>query len=266
MGILMDKPRVTILGVSIHSVDFQATLTQIAGWIKLAEPSSSICRQICTVNPEFIIDAWRAPKFAAVLQRADLRVPDGIGVLWATRLLGTPLQERVTGSDGIYRICERAAHEQWRVYLLGAAPGVAEKTASILQKRYPGLQIVGAYSGSPSVADWPIIAESLRATQPDILFVAFGHPRQDFWIDAHRHQLPAKVAIGVGGAFDFVAGVTVRAPRWMQRLGLEWLHRLLREPWRWRRMLKLPVFVGLVLVQWLSKRSGNAISPPNPSS
>ncbi|MCX6044653.1 MAG: WecB/TagA/CpsF family glycosyltransferase [Chloroflexi bacterium] len=245
----MDQPRVTILGVSIHAVDFQATLAQIAAWIRPAESPSTICRQICTVNPEFIMDARRDPQFAAVLQRADLRVPDGIGVLWATRLLGRPLQERVTGSDGIYRICERAAREQWRVYLLGAAPGVAEKTASILQKRYPGLQIVGVYSGSPRAEDWPIIHHHLQLTQPEILFVAFGHPRQDFWIDAHRHELPTKVAIGVGGAFDFVAGVTVRAPRWVQRLGLEWLHRLIHEPWRWRRMLKLPQFVALVIVQ-----------------
>ncbi len=202
------------------------------------------------------MDARRDQAFAQVLQRADLRVPDGIGVLWAARLLGAPLHERVTGSDGIYRICERAVREQWRVYLLGAAPGVAEKTAIILQNRYPGLQIVGTYSGSPQDDNWPGIRQRLDATQPDILFVAFGHPRQDFWIDEHRHELPAKVAIGVGGAFDFVAGVTVRAPRWVQRLGLEWLHRLIYEPWRWRRMLKLPSFVGLVLVQWIRKRLG----------
>lgn len=239
---------INILGVSIHQVNFNHTLAQLTTWCAEATSSSS-CHQICTVNPEFVIDAWRDPKFAAVLQRADLRVPDGIGVLWAARLQGTALPERVTGSDGIYRICERAAQAGWRVYFLGAAPGVATRTAAILQQKYPGLIVVGAESGNPTAAEWPAIQQRLVAAQPDLLFVAFGHPRQDFWIDQHRPELPAKVAIGVGGAFDFVAGVTVRAPRWVQRLGLEWLHRLWREPWRWRRMLKLPQFVLLVLLE-----------------
>jgi len=159
------------------------------------------------------------------------------------------LQERVTGSDGIYRICEGAAQAGWRVYFLGAAPGVAARVAAILQQKYPGLMVAGSESGNPTAAEWPAIQQRLAAAQPDLLFVAFGHPRQDFWIDQHRHELPAKVAIGVGGAFDFVAGVTVRAPRWVQQLGLEWLHRLLREPWRWRRMLKLPQFVLLVILE-----------------
>lgn len=259
----MNTPTINILGVSIHQVNFQETLAQIETWLiasplpdparrELTERRSSPppCRQICTVNPEFIIDARRDPTFAAVLQRADLRVPDGIGVLWAAQLFGQRLQERVTGSDGIYRICARAAQNGWRVYLLGAAPGVAARAAATLQQLYPSLHIVGTASGNPTDSEWPALQQRLATAQPDILFVAFGHPRQDFWIDRHRHELPAKVAIGVGGAFDFVAGVTVRAPRWLQRLGLEWLHRLLREPWRWRRMLKLPQFVGLVLLQF----------------
>ncbi|MFN8487282.1 MAG: WecB/TagA/CpsF family glycosyltransferase [Caldilineaceae bacterium] len=258
----MNFPIVNILGVHIHQVNFQETLAQIETWIAPSvlplAPSPlplAPCRQICTINPEFIIDARRDPHFAAVLKRADLRVPDGIGVLWAARLFGQPLQERVTGSDGIYRICERAAQKGWRVYLLGAAPGVAARAATILQQLYPGLCVVGADSGNPMDGEWPAIQQRLAAAQPDLLFVAFGHPRQDFWIDRHRHELPVKVAIGVGGAFDFVAGVTVRAPRWVQRLGLEWLHRLWREPWRWRRMLKLPQFVGLVLLQFFGERT-----------
>ena len=193
------------------------------------------------------------------MQRADLRVPDGIGVLWAARLFGTHLQERVTGSDGIQRICERAAQVGWRVFFLGAAPGVAAHVATLLQQRYPGLIIAGSESSNPTDTEWPLIQHRLAIAKPDILFVAFGHPSQDFWIDQHRHELPAKVAIGVGGAFDFVAGVTVRAPRWVQQLGLEWLHRLLRQPWRWRRMLKLPQFVGLVLLQWVRRNKGKTI-------
>ena len=117
-----------------------------------------------------------------------------------------------------------------------------------------GLIVAGAYGGSPAEAEWPAIHGWLASTQPDILFVAYGHPKQDFWIDRHRDDLPVAVALGVGGAFDFVAGIAVRAPLWMRRLGLEWLHRLLREPWRWRRMLKLPVFAVLVLRQRLTLR------------
>jgi N-acetylglucosaminyldiphosphoundecaprenol N-acetyl-beta-D-mannosaminyltransferase len=221
----------------------------MAGWVAEARASQRGARQICTVNPEFIMAARRDPAFAAALRRADLRVPDGVGVLWAARLLGKPLRERVTGSDGIFRISARAAREGWRVYFLGAAPGVAEETARRLAARYPGLQVAGTYAGSPRAEEWRNIYARLAAARPDVLFVAYGHPRQDLWIDVHRADLPCAVAMGVGGAFDFVAGVAVRAPRWVQRLGLEWLHRLICEPWRWRRMAQLPLFAALVIGQ-----------------
>ncbi|MCB9139840.1 MAG: WecB/TagA/CpsF family glycosyltransferase [Caldilineaceae bacterium] len=236
-----------IAGVHIHCVDFAAMLEILAAW--LDDPSSSSCRQICTVNPEFVVDAQTQPAFAAALARADLRVPDGAGILWAARRQGIRLHERVTGSDGIYRICEKAAQQGWRVYFLGAGPGVATETARRLAQRYPDLQVAGTHSGNPGDAAWPDIHARLVAAQADILFVAFGHPKQDLWIDAHRHELPVRAAMGVGGAFDFAAGVTTRAPAWMQRLQIEWLHRLLQEPWRWRRMMKLPIFIGLVLGQ-----------------
>ena len=241
---------VEILGVAVDRYEVAGMLDQIAAW--LAAPATPR-RQICTVNPEFIIDAQRDATFAAALARADLRVPDGVGVVWAARLLGKPLRQRVTGSDGIYFICERAAQAGWRVFLLGAAPGVAERAAARLVARYPGLQIVGTYAGSPAAAEWPVIQAKVAGAQPDILFVAYGHPRQDLWIDAHRAELPAKVAMGIGGALDFVAGVAQRAPVWVQQLGLEWLHRLVHQPWRWRRMVKLPVFVVRVVGQRLEQ-------------
>lgn len=256
--------QVSILGVDVDCVDFADTLSLIQTWVE-TEPKAATdapdtknheprttnhepsTHQICTVNPEFIIDARRDPAFARVLAEASLSVPDGIGVLWAAKLLGVRLKERVTGSDGIYRISERAAERGWRVFLLGAAPGVAEETARVLQQKYPGLHIVGTHGGSPSDTDWPSIVERLAAATPDLLFVAFGHPKQDFWIAKHRHELPAKVAIGIGGAFDFVAGVLPRAPQWMQRMGVEWLYRLILQPSRIGRMMKLPVFVLLVV-------------------
>ncbi len=253
---------VSILGVSIDCVDFASLLDQISWWVvqRRSHDQAQPCRQVCTVNPEFIVDAQGDAAFAAVLRRADLRVPDGVGVLWAANLLGAPLHERVTGSDGIYRITERAAQAGWRVFFLGAAPGVAQRTAQRLRQIYPGLIIAGAYDGDPSDAAWPAIAAWLHSTQPDILFVAYGHPKQDFWIERHRPELPVAVALGVGGAFDFVAGVAVRAPVWMRRLGLEWLHRLIRQPWRWRRMVKLPIFVSLVLRQKLAAKNSRRSS------
>jgi N-acetylglucosaminyldiphosphoundecaprenol N-acetyl-beta-D-mannosaminyltransferase len=237
-----------LVGVRIEQVDFALTLALVEQWCRdrLASPAGR-CRQICTVNPEFIVDATRDPAFAQVLAQADLCVPDGIGVILAARLQGIRLTERVTGSDGIYRLAELAARTGLRMFLLGAAPGVAAQAAERLAALYPGLVVAGACSGSPRADEWPTIYAQLVQSRPDLLLVAFGHPRQDFWIAAHRHELPAAVAIGVGGAFDFVAGVTQRAPERWQRLGLEWLHRLVHEPWRWRRMMKLPVFAGKVV-------------------
>lgn len=248
----MSEPAtIEILGVKIHCVNFAQTLHQIEQWIPSEAPQANgaTIHQICTVNPEFIMAARRDSHFAAVLRAADLCVPDGVGVVWAAQRRGIRLSERVTGSDGIYRICERAAERGWRVFFLGAAEGVAATAAHRLRTLYPGLQVAGTYSGSPQASDWPTIALQLQAAHPDLLFVAYGHPRQDFWIAQHRHELPAKVAIGVGGAFDFVAGVTTRAPRWMQRMGIEWLHRLVQQPWRWRRMGVLPRFVVEVLLE-----------------
>jgi N-acetylglucosaminyldiphosphoundecaprenol N-acetyl-beta-D-mannosaminyltransferase len=201
--------RLAILGVEIDCVDFALTLDLIDAWVmqrRAASDAPPACRQICTVNPEFIVDARRDPAFARVLADADLCVPDGAGVLWAARRMGQPLHERVTGSDGIYRICARAAARGWRVYLLGAAPGVAEQAAAVLLDRYPGLIVAGCYAGSPADAEWPDICARLNAAAPDILFVAYGHPRQDFWIDQHRAELPAAVAIGVGGGVRFCGG------------------------------------------------------------
>lgn len=236
---------VRIAGVPVHRISYADLLAQIGAWIA-HDPANHPARQICTVNPEFIVDAQSDAAFRHVLLEADLCVADGVGVEWAARRLGAPVPERVTGSDGIYRICEAAAQTGWRLFFLGAAPGIAEAAATTLAQRYPGLIVAGCYSGSPYAADWQTVSAHLHRAAPDLLFVAFGHPKQDFWIHTHRADLPAKVAIGVGGAFDFVAGVAPRAPVWMRRMGIEWLHRLITQPWRWRRMLKLPRFVWIV--------------------
>jgi N-acetylglucosaminyldiphosphoundecaprenol N-acetyl-beta-D-mannosaminyltransferase len=146
-----------------------------------------------------------------------------------------------------------AAKEGWKLFLLGAGPGVAEEAAAIFKTTYPGLKIAGTYAGSPSLEENDAIVKRINDSQAGMLFVAYGAPNQDKWIARNRESLSnIKLALGVGGSLDFVTGKSHRAPRWIQRLGLEWLHRLILEPWRWRRMLALPQFALRVL---LSPRS-----------
>jgi len=222
---------VFILGVQVHAVTMAETLDWIEAAIAARAP-----RQICTANPEFLMAAQHDREFFDLLNRADLVLPDGIGLLLAARWRGARLPERVAGSDLIYRIAERAGRHGWGVYCLGAAEGVAQKTAEMLKARYPGLTIAGTFGGSPKIEEEAEIIARVRAAQPDILLVAYGAPAQDKWIARNKARLGVPVSMGVGGAFDFVAGVAQRAPAWMQRLGLEWLHRLWRQPWRARRI------------------------------
>jgi len=236
-------PHVVILGVPVHAVTFESLLDTIGAWVARVDR----CYQVCTASPEFVMIAQSDRAFRQVLRDADLCVADGIGLLLAARYLGKPLPERVTGSDGLPLIAERAARSGWKLFLLGAAPGVAEQAADALRRRFPGVQIVGTYAGSPDPAEDDELVARVNASGADILFVAYGAPRQDLWIARNAPRLTARVAIGVGGSLDFAAGKVPRAPRWMQRLGLEWLFRLVREPWRWRRMLRLPRFVWAVL-------------------
>ncbi|HEX3050300.1 MAG TPA: WecB/TagA/CpsF family glycosyltransferase [Aggregatilineaceae bacterium] len=235
--------RVTILGVSIDPVTFEEMIDTIAMWITQRDR----VYQICTVSPEFVMIAQDNADFMRVLQESDLCVADGVGLLFAARYLRKQLPERVTGSDGVPLIAQRAAREGWTIFLLGAAPGVAEKAANQLMIQYPGLKIVGTYAGSPAPEEEVAIVERVNTSGADILMVAYGAPRQDLWIKRNHERLNVRVAIGVGGTFDFIAGVVPRAPLWMRRWALEWLYRLYKQPWRWRRMLRLPRFVWAVM-------------------
>lgn len=231
-----------ILDVRVDDVTQAETLALIEQFIAERTP-----HQICTVNPEFIMRAQQDRAFQHVVNTAALCIPDGVGLLWAARRLRRPLRERVAGSDLVVQIAERAAQSSWRIYLLGAAPGVAAKAAAILQARYPGLIVAGTFAGSPAVDEETAIVEQICAARPDVLFVAFGAPAQDLWIARNQPHMQVPVAMGVGGALDFIAGVVPRAPVWVRQIGLEWLYRLIREPWRWRRQLALPRFVWRVL-------------------
>lgn len=212
----------------------------------MAEPR---LHQIATVNPEFVMAAQSDDEFRAVLNEADLCLPDGVGLLYAARRLGRVLPERVPGSELVYHLAGRAAAHGWPLYLLGAAPGVAEEAAAIFSARFPGLAVAGTYAGSPDPAENDAIVNRINDSGARLLYVAYGAPRQDKWIARNRDALPEiRVAIGVGGSLDFVTGRAVRAPQWAQNMGLEWLHRLYKEPWRWRRMLALPRFAWRVMI------------------
>jgi N-acetylglucosaminyldiphosphoundecaprenol N-acetyl-beta-D-mannosaminyltransferase len=241
-------PARRFFGVRADDVTWDQFLALVETYIAEGTP-----HQIVTVNPEFIMTARRDPAFRAVINRAALALPDGVGLLWAGRLLGRPLRQRVTGSDGVPRLAERAAEKGWRPFLLGAAPGVAEAAARRLAERFPGLQIAGTHAGSPAVEEEDEIVARVRRARPDLLFVAYGHPRQDKWIARNLDRLDVPVCMGVGGAFDFIVGVQARAPAWMQRIGLEHLYRLLRQPWRWRRQVDVYHFGLLVLWQAIKR-------------
>ena len=246
--------RATILGVAIDPLDLDGVLAYVAGWLD----SGAGLHHIVTVNPEFVIEARRNPEFAAALEDADLATADGIGIVLASRLLGEPIGPRVTGvalTEGIAALRHPAA----RIYLLGAGLGIAAETADRLAERFPGVSIVGTYSGTPNDDGFAEIERRLAEAQPTILLVAFGHPRQDLWIARHRERLAERgilVAAGVGGTFDYLSGRIPRAPSWVRRAGLEWLYRLARQPWRWRRQLALPLFVALVCRERARRATG----------
>jgi N-acetylglucosaminyldiphosphoundecaprenol N-acetyl-beta-D-mannosaminyltransferase len=235
---------ISILGLPVSAITYAEWIDLITDWITSGRP-----HHVCTINPEMIMIAQSDPNFHNILSRADLTVPDGVGLLWAARHIGKPLPERVTGSDGVPLIAAEAAKRGWKLYLLGAAPGVADKAAEVLRTRHPDLQIVGIYGGSPSAEEEDAIVERINAADADILFVAYGAPNQDKWIARNLPRLRVKMAMGVGGSLDFVAGVIPRAPQTFQRFGLEWLYRLYLQPWRIVRMMRLPRFMLAVLLR-----------------
>ena len=238
-----DPSSVTILGVRIDNVTMQSTLAAIQGFMQ--EPR---LHQIATANPEFVMKAQGDSHFQQVLDSAELCIPDGIGLLLAARWLRQPLTERVAGSELVYHLAEQCAQNKWPLFLLGAAEGIAAEAADILMQKYQGLNVVGTYSGSPAESENNDIVHRINQSQASVLYVAYGAPNQDKWIARNRGTLPhVRLAIGVGGSLDFITGKSVRAPQWVQKIGLEWLHRLIKEPWRWRRMLTLPLFCYRVL-------------------
>ena len=202
---------------------------------------------VATVNPEFVMRAQADAHFRGVLEAADLCLADGIGVVWAMRRQGCRTQQRVAGSDLVPGLAQLCAGRGWRPFLLGARPGVAAEAARRLEETMPGLQVAGCHAGSPAPEDDEESLRRIHGSGADLLLVAYGHPRQELWIERNRGRLGVPLAVGVGGAFDFLAGRVRRAPELVRRAHLEWLWRLALEPWRVRRMAVLPLYALAVL-------------------
>lgn len=247
--------RVSILGVEVDQVTFQTALDQIESFVH-----QKGSHQVVTVNPEFVMRAQTDRAFARVLRQADLAVPDGAGLLWASRILerrqksrggrarhSLILPERVTGTDLVPALAALSAANGWRVYLLGGLPGMAKEAGVTLKRVHPGLKIVGAECG-PRIGDdgkainanqealLGAVIQRIKQAKPHILFVGFGAPKQDRFIARYKDELNVPVMIGVGGAYEFIAGRVQRAPALFRALWFEWLWRFFRQPWRAARI------------------------------
>ena len=203
------------------------------------------CR-VVTPNAEFALEAKKNPRFLKILNTSQLVLADGISVVLASKILGNPMQGRVTGVGFAQALAEAMAKEGRSLYLLGAKPGVAEQAAAKLQHTYPGLKIAGTHDGYfKDVA--PVVAE-INAARPDALLVCLGAPKQEYFMEEQDALLEVPVMAGLGGSMDVLAGNVKRAPEFFQKFGLEWLYRLVKEPQRWRRMIKLPLYLWDALV------------------
>lgn len=194
--------------------------------------------QVVTLNPEMIMQARRQPELAQAIRQAGLVLPDGAGVVWGARRLGAALPDRIAGADFLGLLADLARQRNCSLFLLGAAPGVAEAAARRLQGEHSGLRIAGTWAGSPATSEAATICTRIRDSGATLLAVAFGVPQQDLWISRHLDASGARVGIGVGGTLDYLAGKVPRAPVMLRRMGLEWAFRLVRQPWRLPRMLR----------------------------
>ncbi len=207
---------------------------------------------VVTPNPEIVMAAERDPGYRDILNGASLVLPDGIGVVYAAKLLGRPLRGRVTGVDFACGLMEGLSRTGGRLFLLGAKPGIAEQAAEKLTGRYPGLSICGVHDGYFR-EDGPVV-DAIRASGAQAVFVCLGAPKQERWMAAHGAETGAHLLVGLGGCLDVFAGTVRRAPEGWQRLGLEWLYRLIREPRRIGRMAKLPLFLVQAALRRLKGR------------
>jgi N-acetylglucosaminyldiphosphoundecaprenol N-acetyl-beta-D-mannosaminyltransferase len=235
---------VDVLGVRVDDVTYPEAITCLLEAIASRTP-----KVVTTPNPEIVMLARHDPSFRATLNRAALNIPDGIGLVLAARLAGCRLREHVQGTDLVLLLAAESARAGHSWFLLGGESDTARRSADALRARFPGLRVVGAEPGSPWPADDLAVRSQIATAGPvDVLLVAYGAPKQERWLERNLAQLGIPVGIGVGGVFNYFSGAAPRAPGWVRRLHFEWLHRLVTQPWRWRRQLTLPVF-GLLAVR-----------------
>ncbi len=239
----MDRPaRVSILGAPVDRVTMSQALAILEGFVAERKP-----HLVVTADASGLAQAQSDPEHLQILQSADLVTPDSVGVMWAARRAGQPIAERVSGVDLVDQICRLSAEKGYRVYFLGAAPGVAEMAAEKLRLKHPGCNIVGVRHGFFPPDSDEVVAQEVAQSKPDFLFVAMGIPRQEKFIRDTMPIIQAPVAMGVGGSFDVFSGRTKRAPQLFQTMKLEWLWRLMLNPSKIAKVKSLPKFVWMVL-------------------
>ena len=237
----MDSVRV--LGLRVDRLSMPQTLEMIEEYIR----DRKAPRHIVTADASMVVTARNEPELKEIVDKADLVTPDGAGILWHSRLLGKLILHKVSGVDLVAEVCRLSAEKGYRVYFLGAAPGVAEEAAENLRKRYPGAQIVGTHDGYFNAAEEPGVVEEIKKANADVLFVAFGIPKQEKWITRYKSELNVPVSAGIGGSFDVYSGRVKRAPVAMQRTGFEWLYRLWCNPKKIGKVMTLPRFAMLTI-------------------
>lgn len=240
---------INILGVNIDEVTMNDAHNRVIEFLNNEEKASIVF----TPNSEMIMYAYKQQEFANILNAADLSVPDGIGVVYASRILRKPLNERVAGFDLSKTILKELPKTGHSVFLFGGLPGIAEQAKQKLESEYPGIKIAGTQHGYFDISEEEEIIRRINASQADILFVCLGFPKQERWIYENKDKLKVKVCMGIGGSLDVFAGKVKRAPYFYRKLGIEWLYRLIREPRRYKRMLALPKF-GFTVIWEAIKR------------
>lgn len=228
--------RVEILGVAFDNVTLEEAVDRAMELLREEKP-----HLVVTPNAEIVQQSRQDPEFSRIIAGADLVIPDGVGVIYASKILGRPLKSRVPGVDFASALMERMAKSGHRLFLLGAKPGVAEEAARRLTETYPGLTVCGTQDGYFS-EDGPV-ADAIRQSEADVVFVCLGAPKQEKWIARNGAATGARLLVGLGGSVDVFAGRVERAPAFWQKIGMEWLYRALKEPARLKRVAKLPLFL-----------------------
>lgn len=231
--------RESILGVEFHILNEEGALARLIGF--LGEDSS--LKEVYTPNPEIVMLAQEDRELLDILNGADLVLADGIGIIIASKLKGLRLKDRVTGVDTMERLLAYCNEDKRSIFIFGGKPGVAKLACDNIKKKYKFIEIAGYDHGYFKDEEEEKIIEKINASKPDVLFVCLGAPKQEKWISKNKDRLNCKIAMGVGGSVDVYAGLVKRAPLAFQKLGLEWFYRLIKEPWRIKRMLVLPKFL-----------------------